>query len=177
MLLLYAMQRLQQFLPLNPQGFAGVAPDLAFNTAASFTTNTNWQAYGGESTMSYLTQMAGLAFHNFVSAAAGIAVAIAVIRGFVRRSAKTLGNFWVDLTRATLWVLMPICVILTLVLVWQGVPDNFSPYAQVKTARRCRRRRSRRGRLRRRRSSRSSAPTAAGSSTPTPRIRTRIRRH
>ena len=86
-----------------------VAPDLAFNTAASFTTNTNWQAYGGESTMSYLTQMAGLAFHNFVSAAAGIAVAIAVIRGFVRRSAKTLGNFWVDLTRATLWVLLPIC--------------------------------------------------------------------
>ncbi len=90
---------------------SGVAPDLAFNTAASFTTNTNWQAYAGESTMSYLTQMAGLAFHNFVSAAAGIAVAIAVIRGFVRRSARTLGNFWVDLTRATLWVLLPICVI------------------------------------------------------------------
>ena len=133
MLLLYAMQRLQQWLPLNPQGLTGVAPDLAFNTAASFTTNTNWQAYGGESTMSYLTQMAGLAYHNFVSAATGIAVAIAVIRGFVRRSAKTLGNFWVDLTRATLWVLMPVCVIFTLVLVWQGVPDNFSPYAQVKT--------------------------------------------
>jgi K+-transporting ATPase ATPase A chain len=133
MLLLYAMQRLQQLLPFNPQGLGGVAPDLAFNTAASFTTNTNWQAYGGESTMSYLTQMAGLAYHNFVSAAAGIAVAIAVIRGFVRRSAKTLGNFWVDLTRATLWVLMPICAILTLVLVWQGVPDNFSSYAQVKT--------------------------------------------
>ena len=133
MLLLYAMQRLQQLLPLNPQGLAGVAPDLAFNTAASFTTNTNWQAYGGESTMSYLTQMAGLAYHNFVSAAAGIAVAIAVIRGFVRRSAKTLGNFWVDLTRATFWVLMPICAVLTLVLVWQGVPDNFSSYAHVKT--------------------------------------------
>ena len=108
MLVLYAMQRLQGFLPLNPQKMSGVATDLAFNTAASFTTNTNWQAYGGESTMSYLTQMAGLAFHNFVSAAAGIAVAIAVIRGFVRRSAKTLGNFWVDLTRATLWVLLPI---------------------------------------------------------------------
>jgi potassium-transporting ATPase potassium-binding subunit len=133
MLVLYAMQRLQAFLPLNPQKFAGVAPDLAFNTAASFTTNTNWQAYGGESTMSYLTQMAGLAFHNFVSAAAGIAIAIAVIRGFVRRSAKTLGNFWVDLTRAILWVLLPISVVFALVLVWQGVPDNFSPYAQVKT--------------------------------------------
>ena len=133
MIVLYAMQRLQAFLPLNPQKLAGVAPDLAFNTAASFTTNTNWQAYGGESTMSYLTQMAGLAFHNFVSAAAGIAIAIAVIRGFVRRSAKTLGNFWVDLTRATLWVLLPISIVFALVLVWQGVPENFSPYVQVKT--------------------------------------------
>src|SRR6266446_7453878 len=133
MIVLYAMQRLQAFLPLNPQKFAGVAPDLAFNTAASFTTNTNWQAYGGESTMSYLTQMAGLTFHNFVSAAAGIAIAIAVIRGFVRRSAKTLGNFWVDLTRAILWVLLPISVVFALVLVWQGVPDNFSPYIHAKT--------------------------------------------
>jgi K+-transporting ATPase ATPase A chain len=133
MLLLYAIERLQYFLPLNPQKFGAVAPDLAFNTAASFTTNTNWQAYGGESTMSYFTQMAGLAFHNFVSAAAGIAVAIAVIRGFVRRSAKTLGNFWFDLTRATLWVLLPISVIGGLLLVWQGVPDNFSPYTHVKT--------------------------------------------
>lgn len=133
MLLLYAMERLQYFLPLNPQKLAAVAPELAFNTAASFTTNTNWQAYAGESTMSYLTQMAGLAFHNFVSAAAGIAVAIAVIRGFVRRSAKTLGNFWVDLTRATLWVLLPLCIVLALVLVWQGVPENFSAYAHVKT--------------------------------------------
>ena len=106
MLVLYAMERLQYYLPLNPQQFGAVAPDLAFNTAASFTTNTNWQAYGGESTMSYFTQMAGLAFHNFVSAAAGIAVAIAVIRGFVRRSAKTIGNFWVDMTRAILWVLL-----------------------------------------------------------------------
>jgi K+-transporting ATPase ATPase A chain len=133
MLMLYAIERLQYFLPLNPQKFGAVAPDLAFNTAASFTTNTNWQAYAGESTMSYFTQMAGLAFHNFVSAAAGIAVAIAVIRGFVRRSAKTLGNFWFDLTRATLWVLLPISVIGGLVLVWQGVPDNFSPYTHVKT--------------------------------------------
>jgi K+-transporting ATPase ATPase A chain len=133
MLLLYAMERLQQFLPLNPQGFGAVAPDLAFNTAASFTTNTNWQAYGGESTMSYFTQMAGLAFHNFVSAAAGIAVAIAVIRGFTRRSGKTIGNFWFDLTRATLWVLLPISILGALVLVWQGVPDNFSPYVHAKT--------------------------------------------
>jgi potassium-transporting ATPase potassium-binding subunit len=133
MLLLYGLERLQFYLPFNPQGFGAVAPDLAFNTAASFTTNTNWQAYGGESTMSYFTQMAGLAFHNFVSAAAGMAVAIAVIRGFVRRSAKTLGNFWFDLTRATLWVLLPICVVFTLVLVWQGVPENFSAYAHAKT--------------------------------------------
>jgi K+-transporting ATPase ATPase A chain len=133
MLLLYGMERLQYYLPLNPQKFGAVAPDLAFNTAASFTTNTNWQAYGGESTMSYFTQMAGLAFHNFVSAAAGIAVAIAVIRGFVRRSGKTLGNFWVDLTRTTLWVLMPICIVFALVLVWQGVPENFSAYTHAKT--------------------------------------------
>jgi K+-transporting ATPase ATPase A chain len=133
MVVLYALQRLQGLLPLNPAGFAGVEQGLAFNTAASFTTNTNWQAYTGESTMSYLTQMAGLAFHNFVSAAAGLAIAIAVIRGFVRRSAKTLGNFWVDLTRATLWVLLPICIIFTMVLVWQGVPQNFSAYTQVKT--------------------------------------------
>src|SRR5690348_10273737 len=133
MLVLYAMERLQAFLPLNPQKIAGVPSDLAFNTAASFTSNTNWQAYGGESTMSYLTQMAGLAFHNFVSAAAGIAIAVAVIRGFVRRGAKTLGNFWVDLTRATLWVLLPISFVFALVLVWQGVPDNFSPYVHAKT--------------------------------------------
>jgi len=133
MILLYAIQRLQFMLPLNPQGMGAVAPELAFNTAASFTTNTNWQAYGGESTMSYFTQMAGLAFHNFVSAAAGIAVAIAVIRGFVRRSAKTIGNFWVDLTRATLWVLLPISVVFALVLIWQGVPQNFSAYTHART--------------------------------------------
>ena len=133
MLVLYGMERLQYYLPLNPQKLGAVAPDLAFNTAASFTTNTNWQAYAGESTMSYLTQMAGLAFHNFVSAAAGIAIAIAVIRGFVRRGSKTVGNFWVDLTRATLWVLLPICVVLTLLLVWQGVPDNLEPYVHAKS--------------------------------------------
>ena len=133
MLMLYAMERLQQILPFNPQGMGAVAPDLAFNTAASFTTNTNWQAYGGESTMSYLTQMAGLAFHNFVSAAAGIAIAIAVIRGFVRKTAKTIGNFWFDLTRATLWVLLPISIVFALVLVWQGVPQNLSAYTHAKT--------------------------------------------
>jgi potassium-transporting ATPase potassium-binding subunit len=133
MLLLYGMERLQYYLPLNPQKFGAVAPDLAFNTAASFTTNTNWQAYGGESTMSYFTQMAGLAFHNFVSAASGIAVAVAVIRGFVRRSQKTLGNFWVDLTRATLWVLLPISIVFALVLIWQGVPENFSAYTHAST--------------------------------------------
>ncbi|HKM98994.1 MAG TPA: potassium-transporting ATPase subunit KdpA [Candidatus Binataceae bacterium] len=133
MVVLYALQRLQGLLPLNPQGFGAVSTDLAFNTAASFTTNTNWQAYSGESTMSYLTQMAGLAFHNFVSAAAGLALAIAVIRGFVRRGMKTLGNFWFDLTRATLWVLVPICVVFTVILIWQGVPQNFSPYTQAKT--------------------------------------------
>jgi len=133
MVLLYVMQRVQYYLPFNPQGMAGVGTDLAFNTAASFTTNTNWQAYGGESTMSYFTQMAGLAFHNFVSAAAGIAVAIAVIRGFVRRSSKTIGNFWVDLTRATLWVLLPISIVFGLILVAQGVPQNFSAYTHAKT--------------------------------------------
>src|SRR5487761_1833325 len=133
MLLLYAIERLQDFLPLNPQALGAVSPSLAFNTAASFTTNTNWQAYGGESTMSYLTQMAGLAFHNFVSAATGIAVAIAIIRGFARRSARTLGNFWFDLTRATLWLLLPLSIVLALVLVWQGVPDNFEPYVHAQT--------------------------------------------
>jgi potassium-transporting ATPase potassium-binding subunit len=133
MLMLYGMQRLQYYLPWNPQKFGAVASDLAFNTSASFTTNTNWQAYGGESTMSYFTQMAGVAFHNFVSAAAGMAVAIAVIRGFVHRGGKTLGNFWVDLTRATLWVLLPISMVFGLVLIWQGVPQNLSAYAHART--------------------------------------------
>ena len=133
MIVLYALERLQGVLPLNPQGLAAVPPGLAFNTAASFTTNTNWQAYSGETTMSYLTQMAGLAYHNFVSAAAGIAIAIAIIRGFVRRTAKTLGNFWVDVTRATLWILLPLCIVFALVLVWQGIPQNFNSYTHVKT--------------------------------------------
>jgi len=133
MIVLYGFERLQGLLPFNPQSLAGVDPNLAFNTAASFTTNTNWQAYSGETTMSYLTQMAGLAFHNFVSAAAGIAAAIAVIRGFVRRSSRTIGNFWFDLVRTTLWVLLPLSVVFALVLVWQGVPQNLSPYVHAKT--------------------------------------------
>ena len=131
LLVLYGLQRLQYYLPLNPQKFSGVAADLAFNTASSFTTNTNWQAYSGESTMSYLVQMAGLAFHNFVSAATGISLAIVFIRGIARREAKTLGNFWVDLTRTTLYVLLPICVIGTIALVSQGVVQNFRPYTQA----------------------------------------------
>ena len=133
MIFLYALQRLQYYLPLNPQGLAGVPPGLAFNTAASFTTNTNWQAYSGEQTLSYLTQMVGLTSHNFLSAGSGIAMAAAVIRGFARRSAKTIGNFWVDLTRTTLWVLLPLSIVFALFLVWQGVPDNFSPYVNAGT--------------------------------------------
>ena len=131
MLVLYGLQRLQGWLPFNPQGFGAVAPDLAFNTAASFTTNTNWQAYTPETTMSYLTQMAGLAFHNYVSAAAGMAAAVAVIRGFSRKSVQTIGNFWVDLVRGTLYVLLPISLVFSLVLVSQGVVQNFSAYVKV----------------------------------------------
>jgi K+-transporting ATPase ATPase A chain len=133
MLVLYAMQRLQGSLPFNPQGFGGVAPDLAFNTAASFATNTNWQAYSGESTMSYFTQMAGLAYQNFVSAAAGMTVAIALIRGIARREQQTIGNFWVDLVRASLWVLLPIAIAGALFLVSQGVVQNLKAYDTVQT--------------------------------------------
>jgi K+-transporting ATPase ATPase A chain len=132
MLLLYLIERTQQILPWNPQKFAAVGTDLAFNTAASFTTNTNWQNYGGEATMSYLTQMAGLAYHNFTSAAVGIALAIAFIRGISRREKDTIGNFWVDLTRTTLWVLLPACTIYALLLVSQGVVQNLRPYDTVK---------------------------------------------
>ncbi|EME69448.1 potassium-transporting ATPase subunit A [Paramagnetospirillum caucaseum] len=132
-LTLYGLQRLQGFLPLNPAGQGGVPPDLAFNTAISFSTNTNWQNYGGESTMSTLVQMAGLAVHNFLSAAAGISVAVALIRGFARRSARTIGNFYVDLTRTTLYLLLPICVVGALVLVWQGVPQNLNAHAEAAT--------------------------------------------
>ncbi len=133
MLVLYLIERIQYWLPFNPQHFAGVTPEhLAFNTAASFTTNTNWQAYAGENTMSYLTQMAGLAFHNFTSAATGIVLAIAFIRGIARRQMQTLGNFWVDFTRCCLWVLLPFCVVGALFLVSQGVVENLHPYDTVK---------------------------------------------
>ena len=128
MVALYLIERLQQFLPWNPQHMAAVGPVLAFNTAASFTTNTNWQNYAGEATMSYLTQMAGLAYHNFTSAAVGIALAIAFIRGIARRESKTIGNFWVDITRTGLWVLLPACTLYALVLVSQGVVQNLRPY-------------------------------------------------
>jgi K+-transporting ATPase ATPase A chain len=133
LLLTYFILRLQGVLPLNPQGFAGVAGDLAFQTAASFTTNTNWQNYGGESTMSYLSQMVGLAFHNFISAAAGIAIAAALVRGIARDKAATLGNFWTDLTRTCLYLLLPICLVFAVFLVSQGMIQNFSAYttAQV----------------------------------------------
>ncbi|MFD1626305.1 potassium-transporting ATPase subunit KdpA [Azospirillum griseum] len=124
LLLLYAMQRLQAVLPLNPQGMANVPADLAFNTAVSFTTNTNWQNYGGESTMGHLVQMTGLAVQNFLSAAVGIALAVALVRGFARSSARSIGNFWVDLTRCTLHVLVPLCLVYALFLVWQGVPQT-----------------------------------------------------
>jgi len=133
MVLLYLIQRLQGYLPFNPQKLGAVSPaHVAFNTAASFTTNTNWQAYAGETTMSYFTQMAGLAYHNFVSAATGIALAIAFIRGIARRQMQTIGNFWVDLVRSSLWVLLPFCIVGALVLVSQGVVQNLKPYDTVK---------------------------------------------
>jgi K+-transporting ATPase ATPase A chain len=131
MAVLYLIERIQKWLPLNPQKFANLEPGLAFGTAASFTTNTNWQAYSGESTMSYLTQMAGLAYHNFVSAAVGIAIAVAVIRGIARKETDKLGNFWVDTTRCLLWVLLPICLVGSLVFVSQGVIQNLKPYTTV----------------------------------------------
>ena len=130
---LYALQRLQALLPFNPQKLDAVSPDLAFNTSVSFLTNTNWQSYTPETTMSYLVEMAGLTVHNFVSAATGIALAIALIRGFSRRSAQTIGNFWVDMTRCVLYILLPICVAVGLVMVWQGVPQNLSAYTEVTT--------------------------------------------
>jgi K+-transporting ATPase ATPase A chain len=132
-LLVYAFQRLQHVLPLNPADQSQVASDLAFNTAVSFTTNTNWQNYGGESTMSYLTQMAALTTQNFVSAATGIALLIALIRAFARSSMQTVGNFWVDLTRSTLYVLLPLAFVAALILVWQGVPQNMGPYVDATT--------------------------------------------
>ncbi len=132
-LLFYAILRLQAFLPLNPEGMGAVAPDLSFNTAISFVTNTNWQNYGGETTLGYLSQMAALTTQNFVSAATGIALAVALIRGFARASAKTVGNFFVDVTRCTLYVLIPICVPYALFLVWQGMPQTLAPYIDATT--------------------------------------------
>src|SRR5256714_4845759 len=137
LLVTYAIERLQHVLPLNPQQLGPLEPTLAFNTAASFTTNTNWQSYTPESTMSYLTQMAGLAWHNFTSAAAGIAVALALSRGFTRRGGsaggKTIGNFWVDLIRSTIYVLLPVCIVYALFLVSQGVLQNLLPYRELVT--------------------------------------------
>ena len=127
----YLLQRLQGVLPLNPQGMAAVSPDSSFNTAISFATNTNWQGYGGESTMSYLTQMLGLAVQNFLSAATGMAVVVALIRGFARRQASAIGNFWVDFTRSTLYILLPLSLLLALVLISQGVVQSFAPYRSV----------------------------------------------
>ncbi|MGD0212678.1 MAG: potassium-transporting ATPase subunit KdpA [Terriglobales bacterium] len=132
MLLLYLIERVQQWLPWNPQKFGAVGQALAFNTASSFTTNTNWQNYSGESTMSYLTQMAGLAYHNFASAAVGIALAIAFVRGIARKEKETIGNFWVDMTRSTLWVLLPACIVYALLLVSQGAVQNLRPYDTAK---------------------------------------------
>ncbi len=137
MLVTYAIERLQQILPLNPQNLGPVSPDLAFGTASSFTTNTNWQAYGGESTMSYLTQMAGLAWHNFISVGAGIGIMLAIARGLTYRvqsgSPSTIGNFWVDLIRSIVYLLLPFSVVVALVLVWQGVLQNFSSYVELAT--------------------------------------------
>ena len=132
-LLLYAVLRLQNLLPFNPAGQDAMAPDLALNTAASFVTNTDWQNYGGESALSYLSQMLGLTHQNFLSAATGIALAVALIRGFSRASAKTIGSFWVDLTRCTLYVLLPLCIVYTLFLVWQGIPQTLSAYVDATT--------------------------------------------
>jgi K+-transporting ATPase ATPase A chain len=126
--LLYAILRLQGWLPFNPAGQSAVAPDLAFNTATSFLTNTNWQSYGGETTMSYFSQMAGLTTQNFASAAAGIAIAMAFVRGFARRSARSIGNYWADLVRITLYILLPLSIVVALVLVSQGVVQTFDRY-------------------------------------------------
>jgi K+-transporting ATPase ATPase A chain len=132
-LILYALMRLQAFLPFNPAEQSGVAQDLSFNTAVSFITNTNWQNYGGESTLSYLVQMLGLTHQNFLSAATGIVLAVALIRGFARASMRTIGNFWVDITRCTLYVLLPICIVYALFLVWQGMPQTLGPYVEATT--------------------------------------------
>src|SRR5271163_1817060 len=132
-LILYVLMRTQAALPFNPAGQSAVAEDLSFNTAMSFITNTNWQNYGGESTMSYLVQMLGLTHQNFLSAATGIVLAMALIRGFARASARTVGNFWVDITRCTLYILLPLCIVYTLFLVWQGIPQTLGAYVEATT--------------------------------------------
>ena len=132
-LMLYGLQPVQYYLPFNPQGQTGISPDSSFNTAVSLVTNTNWQSYTPETTMSYLAQMAGLTVQNFVSAAVGIVLSVALIRGFARRSAKSIGNFWVDVTRCILYILLPISIIGALVLVWQGVPQNLGAYTEAAT--------------------------------------------
>src|SRR5215470_14778945 len=132
-IILYALMRFQALLPLNPAGQSAVEEGLAFNTAMSFDTNTNWQSYVPETTMSYLVQMAGLTVHNFVSAATGIALAVALVRGFARRSARGIGNFWVDLTRCTLYILLPVSIVVGLFFVWQGMPANFNAYVDATT--------------------------------------------
>ena len=183
LIVVYLLQRVQGALPLNPQGLGAVSPDSSFNTAVSFATNTNWQGYGGETTMSYLTQMLGLTVQNFVSAATGMAVLVALIRGLRARSAQTIGNFWVDLVRTTLYILLPLSIVLAVVLVSQGVIQNFNAYQPVTLlqaddrmpmAMPSRSKCCRWGRRRRKSRSSSWAPTAAGSSTSTRRIRLRI---
>ena len=181
----YAVARLQALLPLNPDGMSAVAPDLSWNTAVSFVTNTNWQSYGGETTMSYFTQMAALAVQNFVCAASGIAAVVALIRGMARKSSPTIGNFWVDLTRSTLYVLLPLSVVLALVLVSQGVVQTFAGAQHVSLLQTAgggsgsgviEQVIARSAPSPRRRPSSSSAPTAAASSTRTPRTPSRTRR-
>ena len=176
LLFTYLIQRVQQWLPLNPQGLGNVAADLGWNTAVSFTTNTNWQAYTPETTMSYITQMIALATHNFFSAAAGIAVAIAFVRGFSRHSVKTLGNFWVDFTRATLYILLPLSIVAALLLLLAGRDSEPRSLHQGRPPSKAPRRPFRRVRWHRRKPSRCSAPTAAASSTPTRRTPTRTPR-
>ncbi|MDP3331587.1 MAG: potassium-transporting ATPase subunit KdpA, partial [Methylococcaceae bacterium] len=131
LLTVYALQRCQEFLPFNPQHLPAINPDSAFNTAISFASNTNWQGYGGETTMSYFTQMLGLTVQNFLSAASGMAVLVALIRGFIRRNTDGIGNFWVDMTRSTVYILLPLSLVLAMVLVGQGVVQNFQPYQTV----------------------------------------------
>ena len=172
---MYGIQRLQGVLPLNPQGQSAISPDFAFNTSVSFMTNTNWQSYVPETTMSYLTQMTALTVHNFLSAATGIALAIALVRGFARRSAQTIGNFWVDLTRCVLYILLPISIVVGVVLIWQGCRKTCFAYTDVDYAR-WRQADHRAGTGGFAGSHQDAwAQTAAASSTPTRRIHSRIR--